>query len=203
MSVSGKVIKRSRREEGRRRKQQQKTIGIAAIVVAAIIAIGGIVFLVYQGTRSDASSASSASSSGMPIADEGRDHIPDTQQPQYKHYPPASGPHYDEPAVWNFYEQPVPEGRWVHNLEHGGVVILFKCPSGCPDLVKQLEDFHAAAPKSARWNEVKLVITPYDKMEHQLAIVAWDWIDEMDSFDSARLLKFYTAHLDRGPEDAA
>ena len=197
MSVGGKVITRSRREEERRRKQQQKAIGIAAIVVAAIIAIGGIAFLVYQGARTDASRP------GTPVADEGRNHIPDTQQPQYKHYPPASGPHYDEPAAWNFYEQPVPEGRWVHNLEHGGIVILYKCPSGCPDLVKQLRDFHAAAPKSARWNEVKLVVTPYDHMDHQLAIVAWDWIDEMDAFDHDRLLRFYTAHLDRGPEDAA
>jgi len=197
MSVSGKVIKRSRREEGRRRKQQQKAIGIAAIVVAAIIAIGGIAFLVYQGARTDASRP------GTPVADEGRNHIPDTQQPQYKHYPPASGPHYDEPAAWNFYEQPVPEGRWVHNLEHGGVVILFKCPSGCPDLVKQLKDLQAAAPQSARWKETKLVVTPYDKMEHQLAVVAWDWIDEMDAFDRDRLSKFYKAYLDRGPEDAS
>ena len=39
-------------------------------------------------------------------------------------------------------------------------------------------------------------------MEHQLAVVAWDWIDEMDTFDRDRLSKFYKAHLDRGPEDA-
>jgi len=196
MSVSGKAVKRSRREDERRRKQQRKLFSTVGIAVVAIIAIGGIAFLIYQATRADASLP------GTPVADEGRNHIPDTQQPQYKHYPPASGPHYDTPADGSTYDQPLPEGRWVHNLEHGGVVILYKCPSGCPDLVKQLKDLSAAAPQSKQWKETKLVVTPYDKMEHQLAIVAWDWIDEMDAFDSARLLKFYNAHLDRGPEDA-
>ncbi len=197
MELSRKEIKLRRRENERRRKQQQKVFSTVGIVLVAAAVIGGIAFLIYQSTRADASLL------GTPVADEGRNHIPDTQQPQYKHYPPASGPHYDEPANWGTYDQPLPEGRWVHNLEHGGVVILYKCPSGCPDLVQQLKDFYASAPKSAKWNEVKLVVTPYDHMDRQLAIVAWDWIDEMDAFDSARLLTFYKAHLDRGPEDAS
>jgi hypothetical protein len=195
MEISRKEIKQRRREEERRRKQQQKILRIAGIIAAIAVLLGSVGFLVFRATQADASLP------GTPVPDEGRNHIPDTQQPQYTHYPPASGPHYDAPANWGAYDQALPEGRWVHNLEHGGVVILYKCPSGCPDLVKQLNDFYAAAPQSKAWKEVKLVVTPYDHMEHQLAIVAWDWIDEMDSFDSARLLKFYNAHLDRGPED--
>jgi hypothetical protein len=195
METTRREIKRQRREEERRRKQQRSILRIAGIVVAAVILIGGAAFLISRAMQAETSLP------GVPVADEGRNHIPDTQQPQYVHHPPASGPHYDAPAEWAVYDQPVPEGRWVHNLEHGGIVILYKCPAGCPDLVKQLEDFYTAAPQSARWKEVKLVVTPYDKMEHQLAVVAWDWIDEMDAFDHDRLLKFYKAHLDRGPED--
>ncbi len=193
--VSRKDVKRKKREEERRHKQQQKILSIGGIIVAALVVLGGIGFLISRATQAEASLP------GTPVADEGRTHIPDTQTPQYKHYPPASGPHYDAPAAWGVSPQALPEGRWVHNLEHGGVVILYKCPSGCPDLVKQLEGFYASAPRSQKWNEVKLVVTPYDKMQHQIAIVAWDWIDEMDSFDSARLLKFYKAHVDQGPED--
>jgi len=195
MELSRKEIKQRRRAEERRRKQQQNILRIVGITVVVVAVIGGIVFLVARATQADASLP------GALVPDEGRNHIPDTQQPQYAHYPPASGPHYDAPANWGTYDQPLPDGRWVHNLEHGGVVILYKCPSGCPDLVKQLKDFYASAPRSAKWNEVKLVVTPYDHMDHQVAIVAWDWIDEMDTFDSARLLKFYKAHVDRGPED--
>jgi len=196
MEITRKEIKQRRREEERRRKQQQNILRMVGIAIVVVAVIGGIVFLVACAMQADVSLP------GTPVADEGRNHIPDTQQPQYAHYPPASGPHYDAPANWGTYDQPLPEGRWVHNLEHGGIVILFKCPSNCPDLVQQLKDFYAAAPQSKAWKEVKLVVTPYDHMEHQLAVVAWDWIDEMDSFDSARLLKFYNAHLDRGPEDA-
>jgi len=195
MELTRREVKRQRREEERRRKQQGKILRVAGIILAAVVLMGGIVLLVVRGSQSDASLP------GTPVPDEGRTHIPDTQQPQYAHYPPASGPHYDAPANWGVYDQALPDGRWVHNLEHGGIVILYKCPSGCPDLVKQLKDFYASAPQSAEWKEVKLVITPYDKMDHQIAIVAWDWIDEMDTFDSARLLRFYKAHMDRGPED--
>jgi len=195
MEISRKEIKQRRRAEERRRKQQQNILRIGGIAVVVVAVLGGIVFLVTHAMQTNASLP------GTPVPDEGRNHIPDTQQPQYAHYPPASGPHFDTPANWGTYDQALPDGRWVHNLEHGGVVILYKCPSGCPDLVKQLKDFYASAPKSAKWNEVKLVVTPYDHMDHQVAIVAWDWIDEMDTFDSARLLKFYNAHIDRGPED--
>jgi len=195
MEVSRKEIKQRRHAEERRRKQQQNILRIVGIALVVVAVLGGIVFLVMRAAQADTSQP------GTPVADEGRNHIPDTQQPQYAHYPPASGPHYDAPANWGTYDQPLPEGRWVHNLEHGGVVILYKCPSACPDLVKQLKDFYSSAPQSKAWKEVKLVVTPYAHMDHQLAIVAWDWIDEMDAFDRDRLLKFYNAHIDRGPED--
>ena len=195
MEVSRREIKQRRRVEERRRKQQQNILRIVGIALVVVAVLGGLVFFVMRATRADASLP------GTPVADEGRNHIPDTQQPQYAHYPPASGPHYDAPANWGTYDQPLPDGRWVHNLEHGGIVILYKCPTACPNLVKQLKDFYSSAPQSKAWKEVKLVVTPYDHMDHQLAIVAWDWIDEMDAFDRDRLLKFYTAHIDRGPED--
>jgi len=195
MTVNRKDIKRQRREQDHRRKQQQRVLGIVGVVALIVVVVGGIAFLVWRGAQSEAALP------GTPVPDEGRNHVADTVQPQYAHYPPASGPHYDAPANWGTYDQALPEGRWIHNLEHGGVVILYKCPSGCPDLVKQLKDFYSSAPQSKAWKEVKLVVTPYDHMDHQLAIVAWDWLDEMDAFDQARLLKFYNAHIDRGPED--
>ena len=42
-----------------------------------------------------------------------------------EHDPPTSGPHYGEPAIWGSYDSPVQLAQAVHNLEHGGVFILY------------------------------------------------------------------------------
>ena len=55
-------------------------------------------------------------------------HVPDGSPINYASYPPASGPHYPAPASWGTYDSPLEEGRFVHNLEHGGIAILYKCP---------------------------------------------------------------------------
>jgi hypothetical protein len=47
-----------------------------------------------------------------------------------------------------------------------------------------------------------MVVTPYTEMDHAVATVAWGWLDEMDQPDKDRILAFYRAHVDRGPEQA-
>jgi hypothetical protein len=37
--------------------------------------------------------------------------------------PPASGRHLPDWAPWGYYDEQVPDGNAVHNLEHGGVVV--------------------------------------------------------------------------------
>jgi hypothetical protein len=63
------------------------------------------------------------------VPDEGAKHVTVADIP-YQHIPPASGPHYDTPAQWEFNTSEVPEGTWVHNLEHGGLVLLYQCDTG-------------------------------------------------------------------------
>jgi hypothetical protein len=94
------------------------------------------------------------------------------------------------------------EGLWIHNLEHGYIVLLYNCPTACPELVAQLQQFYERAPVSAAYGYQKLVILPYSAMASRLAIVAWNRIDELEEFDEQRLLRFYEAYHDRGPEDA-
>jgi hypothetical protein len=45
------------------------------------------------------------------------------------------------------------------------------------------------------------VIAPDPKIKTPFATLAWTWLDELPSFDRDRLLRFYRAHVDRGPED--
>ncbi len=98
------------------------------------------------------------------------------------------------------YERPLPPERWVHNLEHGGVVILYRCDGDCAALVGQLRDVFVTFPRE-KHGEVKLVVTPAPRLETPLTAVAWRWIEQLPGFDRDRLLRFYEAHVDRAPED--
>jgi hypothetical protein len=138
---------------------------------------------------------------GRMVEDEGFNHAPEGEPIQYRHNPPSSGTHYASSTPPGIYAEPQPAGSWVHSLEHGYVVVLYNCPTDCPELVGQLRQFYEAAPKSARHGRQKLIVQPYREMDHRLAIVAWDYIDEMDELDAERLRAFYRAYHDHGPED--
>jgi hypothetical protein len=138
---------------------------------------------------------------GHMVDDEGNAHAAEGAPIQYRHDPPSSGTHYVMASAAGVYAEPQPTGNWVHSLEHGYIVLLYNCPTDCPELVSQLRQFYETAPKSVRYGGQKLIIQPYPSLQHKLAIVAWDYLDELDDFDAGRLLAFYNAYLDRGPED--
>lgn len=121
--------------------------------------------------------------------------------------PPAEGTHYPVWVPWaqSFAEQ-VPRGNWLHNAEHGGVILLYRCPDGCPDVVVQLQGMAEAlpqdplcqAPITARW-----VLTPDPLLPDgvQVAAVGWGFTYQATCVDSDTLKPFLTDHYARGPED--
>ena len=144
---------------------------------------------------------------GQPVADEGRNHIDPSTTPTYKFYPPASGPHYSAqgiaPVDWQTIAT-LQEGQYIHNLEHGGIAILYDCPSGtdCTTLKNALENYVTnLAPVEPTYHEIKVVLTPYSRgMQKKVALVAWDYIEFLDSYDQAEITRFYENHVDQGPE---
>lgn len=138
---------------------------------------------------------------GTRMPDEGRTHVPDTTTPQYHNYPPTSGPHYDAPAAWGSIDATLPEGRFVHNLEHGGIVILYKCADNCEAVKASVAQVYNQMPAEPQFHEVKVVATPYSRMDHPFAVLAWDYLHEMDTLDVRYVREFYDAHVDKGPED--
>ncbi len=135
-----------------------------------------------------------------PVPDEGRDHVATGAAITYQHQPPASGPHYPDVIQYGLYETNVPEGYWVHILEQGGIVLLYKCQGDCGPLKKQIGDLLDTVPLS-KHNTVKLVIVPYPNMPHLITAVAWDVQMPLDQFDAKLLTGFYARHVDHGPED--
>lgn len=139
---------------------------------------------------------------GQAVQDEGMDHVAPGTPVERRHQPPASGPHYPTALPRGVYTEAQDPGYWVHSLEHGYIVLLYNCQTDCAALQAQLRQFYESAPKSAAYGYQKLIVAPYPQLTSRLAIVAWDRIDRLDQFDAQRLLRFYQAYHDRGPEDA-
>lgn len=198
-----RVSARQRRIEEQRQKiellrrgQRRKRAlwGTAIIVLVALAAALAFLFIKPP-----------APAQGRQIPIEGtRTHLPQGTDIHYKNRPPSSGDHYDETAGYGVFDKTLPTGNWVHNLEHGAVVVLYR-----PDLCDQtclavLRDTYNAAPSSQYFPGVhKMIVEPYEDMDHAVAAVAWGWLDEMDAADRERILSFYRAHVDRGPEVGA
>lgn len=138
---------------------------------------------------------------GTPIADEGRMHVAAFSSFTNQHYPPSSGPHYADSLKPGFYSTPVPEGRYIHNLEHGYIVVLFKRSVDNGLLAAQLRDLPASFP-SSKYGAAKLIVAPYDDMPYPVVALAWDRELPLALADRSMLLRFYQEYVDRGPEDA-
>ncbi len=63
-------------------------------------------------------------------------HVPIGTPVTYGSNPPSSGPHYPVWAAFQEYATPVDRRYYVHDLEHGAVVLLYNCDlldAGAPD----------------------------------------------------------------------
>jgi hypothetical protein len=148
---------------------------------------------------------------GQQIPDEGTaSHVPVSQTLTYKFYPPTSGPHWgqpDGPVPWQTIgtaSTPLFEGQFVHNLEHGGIAILYNCPSGtdCTTLTNQLSNYvRSLAPVEPTYGQIKMVMTPYSNgMTKKVALLAWHYVEFLDTYDQNAITQFYESHVDKGPE---
>jgi hypothetical protein len=130
-------------------------------------------------------------------------HVPEGSAVAYRTRPPTAGAHY--PVAFprrGVVEEPVAPGYWVHNLEHGEIVLLYSCPEDCADLVARLRALYVTLPlsPSARSGEARLLAVPFAQMDHRIAVVAWGQVLELDEFDERQVRAFYETHVDRGPE---
>ena len=130
-------------------------------------------------------------------------HVPFDSSIHYQYEPPSSGPHYPSPKAWGVYgvyDDPVPPGYWVHNLEHGGIAVLYDPARATPKLRQQLAAFYIQLPPEPLFAEQKMLITPYAHLDHLLRLQAWGWTLPLDHYDANAIAAFYTRHVDKGPE---
>jgi hypothetical protein len=134
------------------------------------------------------------------VPDEGAVHVPMGTPVSYMHNPPASGNHWPMPAPWGVHTEVVPREWWVHNLEHGGIVLLYNCPSGCANDVDALTAI-MNGQQPDKYNEVRMLLTADPLLPKKFAAVAWDWDWTGDTVDTGIIGCFIEARYGRGPED--
>lgn len=125
-----------------------------------------------------------------PVAITSRNHVPEPVV--YTDPPPAGGDHSACWAPFGVHRTEVLDERWVHNLEHGAVVVLYDCPGGCADDVAALEALAPSRPF--------LLVSPYAELPTRFAVVAWGVRLLTDTLDPDAFARFYDAHAGEAPE---
>jgi len=175
------------------------------IAVFAVLILGGgglLYFLVNPPSFLQGPTQPVVHTAALSIPDEGFSHVADGSPLVHKHQPPSSGNHYGTPLPAGAYPTAQPEGNWIHSLEHGYIVVVYRCSGAeCADLNSQVKSIMATLPKEPKFSEVKFVATPYQAMTTKIAVLAWDKEQDMDLMDQGLISAFYTRYVDHGRED--
>jgi hypothetical protein len=110
----------------------------------------------------------------------------------YDSFPPTSGPHYPQPAIWGAYDVPLLQVQAVHNLEHGGVVLQYgnKVPKA---VVATLKAFYGESPNG-------MLLAPLPELGKRIALTAWSTLATCRRFDTEAFAAFRDAYRGNGPE---
>jgi len=91
------------------------------LIVIGVVVVALAAFLIWLFV------ASSQPLPGQKIADLGRKHVPIGQKVEYNSNPPTSGDHYADWIRSGVYDSPRDDRNLVHSLEHGYVIMHYKC----------------------------------------------------------------------------
>jgi hypothetical protein len=151
---------------------------------------------------------------GYPEDDMGNSH--NVSRPQrYTFCPPASGNHLNvqgqgpiQPRVFKPDDKVGPP-NWVHNLEHGGLVVLYRgdSPGATADGQQAFKTFFDTFPPSpickVPAGRLSPVIARFDDMKWPYVALVWDRVLPMEKWDPALVLQFYATESERlDPEGA-
>ncbi len=157
----------------------------------AILVGGGFIFRFLNNAVSEPNIA--YKDQAIYLAEQGRDHLDlGTDHPWYNSVPPTSGWHTPDPHPWGISKTPIPDEIQVHNLEHGGIMIQYK-PEIDKNVLQKLEEI-------GKRYKSKVIVAPYPKLDKNIALTAWTYLDKFNDFDENRIVGFIAAHINQGPE---
>lgn len=189
----------------------------AIVAVAAVLGVALLSFVVFFSASQPAYACSTVwtpkptpspapgatANLGYVQPDMGRDHIALGTKVTYSYCAPASGSHDNKAGagpitarVYGPADNAIPEG-WIHNLEHGGLVILYQGTSAgaTSDGQAQMKAFYDAFPPGPVCGTPRGTIGPivarFDQMSSPFQAILWGRVLPLDSFDPAQILAFW------------
>lgn len=187
--------KKQEREAAREKERAQahrtelrKSVTRYALWIIVIAAVLYGLFLLAQSTAPDGEDFS------VTYDIQGQQHVADgAPHPAYNSNPPSSGWHYASPARGGFYDEPLPDERVIHNLEHGEIWIAYH-----PDVSDETKDVLESF--AGRY----VVVSPRRENNGDISLVAWGRVDTFDIengiVDEGRIRDFIKRYDNRGPE---
>jgi hypothetical protein len=191
-------------------------IGAAGLVVIAAV----LAYALLGGSNSSNNNGTSSSSSdaikllvasgctvqsvkSLPAGDHSVT-TPEGTSTKWNTSPPTSGPHYQTPAVWGAYTEPLLQGQVVHNLEHGGIYMQYGkgVPQATTDKLKGFYDSHQSGT----------LLAPLPSLGSKIAIGVWTvknpakpddgtaHLAKCTTFDEKAYAAFFSAYQFKGPE---
>ena len=201
-----------RADEEKKRRQALMLAGAGLVAVLAVVGVVALLGIAGGGaSEEDARVALEEAGCTLQVVDAlpGAHSIddPDGTSDKWNTDPPTSGPHYGfDPngnlgtVIWGAYTEPVQLARLVHNLEHGGIYILYG--KDVPDTtVAELRSFYDD-------HERGTVLAPLPRLGDQIALGAWvsdgesgnAYLAKCEKFDDDAFSTFFSAFQFQGPE---
>jgi hypothetical protein len=134
-------------------------------------------------------------------------HVATCTPVKYATNPPSGGDHWGQWAAFKKYSATiVPREMYVHDLEHGAVVLAYRCADDCPDVVMALEKVFDEAKgdplclSAGSTPKARLVLTKDPLLDTPIAAAAWGATYTATCIDTASLAEFVAANYGKGPE---
>ncbi len=189
--------------------QRYQTAIILIAIVALVVGVVAFVFVqanarifactnVWEATADE----TSPDRLGANQPDMGNSHVGNGDFVRYANCPPASGKHWNVPGgpITPRYYAPgdttYPQG-WVHNLEHGALVVLYSCDKGGCEAADQAklaalaQDFPTSPICKIPGGFISPTITRFEEMGTPFAALVWDRVLLQQTLDVDKMKAFF------------
>ncbi len=186
---------------------------VVVIGILAMFLLTSVSSAAFSCTTVDTVQTSASGELGQVQPDMGQTHVGRGDKVVYQVCPPASGKHVNQPPYGpipaKFYgpdDTAIPNG-WIHNLEHGALVLLYSCDKGACDAAsqEQLKALYSGFPNSAICaippGTLSPVVARFEQMPTKYAAIVWDRVLYLDELDIAKVYDFFNRYAERVDSD--